>query len=130
MQLLRYVLEVYHRIYVEHRFRLFGSDMFCHVLVESVSKLLHVFPFHRKSAGIGVTSEVDKQVAATLDGRIYIESCYTASRTCCKVSVTGQYHGRTEVDFRKSGCNDADDSLFPTFIIEYDAGVVFLCLQS
>ena len=64
-----------------------------------------------------MTSEVDKQVSATLDSRIYIESSYTASRTCCKVSVTGQYNGRAEVDFRKSGCNDADDSLFPTFII-------------
>ena len=68
--------------------------------------------------------------SATYWWNLSLNSCYTASRTCCKVSVTGQYHGRTEVDFRKSGCNDADDSLFPTFIIEYDAGVVFLCLQS
>ena len=37
---------------------------------------------------------------------------------------------RISTDFGESGSNNANDSLFPAFIIEHDAGIVFHAFQT
>ena len=72
--------------------------MFCHIFLESVSKLLDVFPSQGKTACIGMTSEVHEQVAAALDGRINVKSCHTAGRAGSHVAFFCEYHGGAEIN--------------------------------
>lgn len=62
------VLEVEDGIYIEDCLCLFGRDMFFYIFLESVSELLDMFPLHGETCSIGVSTKIDQQVAATLDG--------------------------------------------------------------
>ena len=130
LQRLGDVLEVDDGIDVQESLGLLRHDMLLHVLLESLPELLHLVPSQRESGSIGVTTEVDEQVTATLDGGIHIKSRHASSRTRSHVAVSGEHDGRTEVDFRESGGDDADDTFLPSLVIEHDAGVVLLALQS
>ena len=61
-----YVLEVYYSVDVEHCLGLFGLYMLIDIVLEATSELRYVVPTQRQSGGVGVSSEVDEHVAATL----------------------------------------------------------------
>ena len=67
MQMLGDVTEVYLCINVEYRFCQFWRNMLFYILLESVSELLHIFPFHSQTCSVGVSAKVDKQVFAAFD---------------------------------------------------------------
>ena len=76
--------------------------MAVYVLVKTFYKTRNVVPSHGQSCGIGVSAEVDEQVAATLNGRIDVETHDAASRTCGEIAIAGNDNGGSEVNFGKS----------------------------
>ena len=102
MQFLRYVAEVDFGVDVEHRLCLFGLYVLVYISLESVAELLDVVPTQRQSGCVGVSAEVDEQVAATLDSRVDVEARHAACRTRSEVAVASEHYGRAEVDFGES----------------------------
>ena len=128
--MLGYVFEVYFCINVERRLCLLGRNMLFYIMLEPVSELSYLIPSQGESGSIGMTAEIEQEVAAALDGRVDVKARNAACRTGSHVAIPCKNHGRAEVDFGESGSYDADDSLFPSFIIEHDAGVVFHAFQT
>ena len=96
------ILEVNLCIDFKKGFRLFGLDMLIDILLETVTELHYIVPFQRQACSIGVSAEVQQQVATALDGCIDIESGNAACRTSSQIIIARQHDGRTEVDFRQS----------------------------
>ena len=130
MQLLRDILEVDERVDVEESLRLLRLDVAIHIGLESVAKLPHVAPAQRQSCRVGMAAEVEQQVAAALDGRVDIKSRHAPSRSCRQVSLARDDHGGAEVDLCQSAGHDAHHALLPVFVVEDDAALVALALQS
>ena len=89
-------------INIEHRLSLFGLYVFVDILLETATELLNVVPAQRQSGCVGVSAEVDEQVAATLDCRVDVEARHAACRTRSEVAVASEHYGRAEVDFGES----------------------------
>lgn len=68
LQMLGNVFKVNFSIYVEHRFCLLRRNMLFYIMLEPVSELSNLIPLQGKSGSIGMTTEIEQEVAATLDG--------------------------------------------------------------
>ena len=77
---------------------LLGMDMFVDIMLEPVAELRHIAPFQRQACCIGVTTKVEQEIAATLDGRIDVEAHDGARRTRSEVAVLRQYDSRPEIE--------------------------------
>ena len=95
--------------------------MLLNILLETLAECGNVGPAQGKSCGIGMASEVDEQITATLYGRIDVKAHHRAGRARRKVAVACQHHRRTKIDLCQSGSHNADDTFLPVLIIEHDA---------
>ena len=68
LQMLGYVFEVYFCINVERRLCLLGRNMLFYIMLEPVSELSYLILSQGESGSIGMTAEIEQEVAAALDG--------------------------------------------------------------
>ena len=65
---LRDILEVEYGVNMKDRLRLLGMDMLVDIMLETVAELRHIAPFQGQTRCIGVSPEVEQQIATALDG--------------------------------------------------------------
>ena len=102
MQFLGDILEVNHGVDVQCGLRLLWQDMLADIFLETATELRDILYSQREAYGISMSSEVQQQVATTLDGIIEVVAGYTACRTCSYTVEFRQHHRRTVIEFRES----------------------------
>ena len=76
-----------------------------------------------------MSTKVQQQVSAALDGIIEIVASHTTGRACGNAVKLCQHHRRTVIEFRQSGCHNAYHTLLPVLVIEHDTRLVFLIFE-
>ena len=89
MQLLSDVLKVYLGVDVKVGFHLFWLNVLLDIVLKAFTELRDISPLQCEPCGVGVTTKVDEQVSAVLDGRIDVESRHASGRTGSQVAVAG-----------------------------------------
>ena len=102
VQFLADIFKVYLRIDVQDGFGKFGLTVILYIFLESLAKLFYSIPSQCEASSIGMSTEVNEHISATLDGRVDVESVNAACRSRGKLSIACEYYSRANVDFRKT----------------------------
>ena len=99
MKSLGYIFKVDFCVNIDEGFSLFRLNVFFNIVLESLSKLGNIVPTKGNTCCVSVNAELQKQVATTFNGCIYIEAHDRPCRPCCEVAITCKYNGWAEIYF-------------------------------